>query len=81
MKKINIHQYCDWISRGAGMCAVGAGVLFAVISAHAAGDAINPVILLADAPLPASGAEGFGAFGAPVAADSPAASISSKTDS
>ncbi|MCP3706590.1 hypothetical protein M3I54_06250, partial [Paraburkholderia sp. CNPSo 3274] len=81
MKKTNIHQYSYWIRRGAGMCAVGAGVLFPAISAHAAGDAINPVILLADAPLPASGAEGFGAFSAPVAARSPAASTSSKTDS
>ncbi|MCP3723655.1 hypothetical protein M3I53_11005, partial [Paraburkholderia sp. CNPSo 3272] len=81
MKKTNVHQYCYWIRQGAAMCAVGAGVLFPAISAHAAGDAINPVILLADAPLPASGAEGLGAFGAPVAADSPAASIPSKTDS
>ncbi|WP_321913985.1 hypothetical protein, partial [Paraburkholderia sp. J11-2] len=86
MNKTNNHQYYYWISRGAGMCAVGAGVLFTAVTARAAGDTINPVILLADAPMPASGAEGFGAFSAPVAeespaAGSPAAGTLSKTDS
>ncbi len=55
--------------KNTAMCAMGAGVLFPAIAAHAGGadDIVNPVILVADAPLPVSGAEGFGAFGAAAA--------------
>ncbi|HTR10715.1 MAG TPA: hypothetical protein VMJ11_29485, partial [Paraburkholderia sp.] len=75
MKNTNIHQYCYGVARSVAMCVVSAGFLLPAIAAHTVhaadnDDVIRPVILLADAPLPASAAEGADAFGTPVAGSS-----------